>query len=193
MSVCVVAKKEELMKCLGFVEVDLFKEIANSSIKLNEQFRFSGGWFVQGNNNLTMQEDIKYTLNFYKKWVILECYRGGFMDTSHQNRICIAILLLQVCISLWWENTFSCFRSAFGGCFWKTIGKTYNHVKTNETVVKAKDTRDAQSRSKYHVLPSLLNSAGWITPAASSFPKSAHCHAWNNKLYWVFLKYGLRM
>lgn len=43
MSVCVVAKKEELMKCLGFVEVDLFKEIANSSIKLNEQFRFSGG------------------------------------------------------------------------------------------------------------------------------------------------------
>jgi len=40
MSVCVVMKKVELMKCLGFDEVDLFKEITNSFIELNKQFRF---------------------------------------------------------------------------------------------------------------------------------------------------------
>jgi len=41
MSVCIVAKELELMKCLGFDEVDeRFKEITNSSIELNEWCRF---------------------------------------------------------------------------------------------------------------------------------------------------------
>jgi len=91
MSVCVVMKKVELMKCLGFDEVDLFKEITNSFIELNKQFRFWGGWFVQGNNRpvLLCGKNIHiYTLNFNKKEISdTQCYSGGFMDTSHQNRI----------------------------------------------------------------------------------------------------------